>query len=50
MPFGDSTERSVRQTYSDGPILSDSLEVQRWMLRIGLEKLEVFPRELLKFW
>lgn len=40
------TQCAVVLPYSHGPHFSDSLEMQRWMFWIGLEKLDILVRDL----
>jgi hypothetical protein len=40
------TQRAVMLPYPYGPNFPDSLEVQRWMFWIGLEKLEILVGDL----
>ena len=40
-------ESAITATDANGPIITDSLEVKRWVIRIGFEELEVLPRKIL---
>ncbi len=40
---------SMRQANANGPVLTNTLEMKRWMVRICLQQLIVVTRELLKF-
>ena len=42
-------DRSVVETDAYRPEFADPLQVQRWMVRIGFEQLEISARELLDF-
>jgi hypothetical protein len=43
------SEGSISLAHADGANFPDSLEMKRWMLRVGLEKLEVLVGRLPNF-
>ena len=40
-----NAQRAIVKTYADGTEAANALEMQRWMLRIGLEQLEALVRK-----
>ena len=40
-------ECAIIATNSDGPIITDSLEMKRWVIRIGFQELEILSRKIL---